>query len=190
MKRREFALGLTGLAASLPTVLSLGMGAADAAVVTTVIGSKRFGPILPPAAMLRLDLLTMQFSATAAAVDIDLLLDVGGALMPFRVASFRAGAVSPQSRPFGFALDQRALAGFRVGQCQLGRGVGSGLGNCTTSVETPYRLPAVGNYVLDIDRTGMAVMVSALKAGQGFDDPVWLAARKNQSFMAFSVSHA
>lgn len=188
MKRREFSLGLTGLAASLSTVTGLGGIASANAAVATVIGSKRIGPILPPTAMVRLDLMSMQLAATAAAVDIDLLLDVGGALMPFRVASFRAGAVSPQSRPFGFSLDQRALAGFRVGQCQQGRSLG--MGNCTTSVETAFRLPATGNYVLDIDRTGMGVMVSALKAGQGFDDPIWLASRINQSFLAFSISYS
>ena len=143
------------------------------------------GPITPLGTMLSLKMLAMRFSSSAAAVDIDLLCDVEGKLLPHRIATFRAGAVSPQSRLFGFSLDQRALAGFRVEQCKAGRSSA-----CTSGVETPYRLPASGSYVLDMDNTGMGVAISAVREGQRFDDPAWLARRRDQSFMAFSVSRS
>lgn len=184
MKRREVVLGLSALAGVMPVALSLG-GMSSAHAVGTMANAlaKRGGAIDPPGTILSLKMLALRFSSTAAAVDIDLLFDVEGKLLPHRIATFRAGAVSPQSQLFGFSLDQRAIAGFRVEQCKTGRSRA-----CTTGVETPYRLPVSGSYVLDMDNTGMGVAISPVREGQRFDDPAWLARRRDQSFLAFSVS--
>jgi hypothetical protein len=181
MKRREIVLGLSALAGT-PALLSFSASSvAQSLEAIDAYSAKRVGA----AQMFRLDMQAMQFANSAAAVDIDALCDVGGKLLPYRIASFRAGTVSPQSRMFGFAMDQRALAGFRVQMCKAGR-VGSS-SSCLAGVEASYRSAQGGLYVLDIDRTGMGVTVSSLKPDQHLNDAAWLAARRDQSFMVFSI---
>ncbi len=143
--------------------------------------------------MTRLNLLAMQFASTAAAVDIDALFDVDGKLLPYRLACFRVGSVSPQSKLLSFNFDQRALAGFRVDLCKSsGRSttVGVSGGSCTAGVEASYRLPVSGSYVLDIPSNGMGVTVSTMRPGQRLDDPAWLRTRAGQSYMVFDIAPA
>lgn len=142
--------------------------------------------------MTRLNLMAMQFASTASAVDIDALFDVGGKLFPYRMACFRAGSVSPQSKPLSFNFDQRALAGFRVDLCKSGRSstVGLGGGSCSAGVEATYRLPVAGSYVLDIPSNGMGVAVSAMNPGQRLDDPAWARPRTGQSYLVFDIAPA
>ena len=181
MKRREVVLGLSALAGMSALLSFSANSVAQSLGSTDLLAFKRGGA----AQMFRLDMKALQFASSAASVDIDALCDVGGQLLPYRIASFRAGAVSPQSRMFGFAMDQRALAGFRVQMCKSGR-VGSG-GTCLAGVEASYRSAQGGLYVLDIDRSGMGVAVSSLKPDQRLDDAAWLAARRDQSFMVFNI---
>ena len=189
MKRREIVLGLSALA-GMPAALSFA-GNAIAQSVDPYAGSaaKRGVVIELPPTMIRLNMLAMSFANSAAAVDIDALFDVDGQLLPYRIATFRAGAVSPQSKMLGFSVDQRALAGFRVELCRAGRSMTAGLngGACMAGVESPLRSTLAGKFVLDIDSTGISAVVSPVKETQNFDDPAWLSARRNQSFMAFDL---
>ncbi len=190
MKRRELVLGLGSLAGAAPVVFSLGMVVMSPVQAQSRLPvlSKRGGAIQLPGRMLRFDLLAMQFASAAAAVDIDALCDVDGKLYPYRIASFRAGAVSPQSKLFGFAMDDRALAGFRVEHCRAGRSSSVGFASCSPGAETPYRLPAGGSFVLDMDSNGMGVTISALPDGAATGDAAWMAARKDRSYLVFQVS--
>ncbi len=189
MKRREVIVGLSALA-SAPLALSFaGNAAAQSLIQATSSAEKRGGA---SGAMIRLNLMAMQFATTAAAVDIDALFDVDGKLLPYRLACFRAGSVSPQSKLLSFNFDQRALAGFRVDLCKSGRSTTVGLagGSCSAGVEASYRLPVSGSYVLDIPSNGMGVAVSTMKAGQSLDDPAWLRSRAGQSYVVFDIAPA
>lgn len=189
MKRREVVTGLVALA-SAPLALSFaGSASAQSLIQATSSAEKRGGA---SGAMIRLNLMAMQFATTAAAVDIDALFDVEGALLPYRLACFRVGSVSPQSKLLSFNFDQRALAGFRVDLCKSGRSttVGLGGGSCSAGVEASYRLPVAGSYVLDIPSNGMGVTVSTMKAGQRLEDPAWLRARAGQSYVVFDITPA
>lgn len=190
MKRRELVVGLSALAGAAPVALAIGFGGISSVQAQSRISpqSKRGGAIGLPGKMIRLDLLSMQFASTAAAVDIDALCDVEGKLFPYRIASFRAGAVSPQSKLYGFELDERALAGFRVEHCRAGRSASVGFPSCNPGVEAPYRLPAGGCYVLDMDSAGMGVTISLLPDGSPTGDAAWLAARKSSSYLVFQIS--
>ncbi|MDZ4812663.1 MAG: hypothetical protein SGI99_08635 [Pseudomonadota bacterium] len=186
MKRREVVMGLSALAA-MPALLSLSADTVAQSLVShETYTAKRGGS----SQMFRLDMKALQFSSSAASVNIDALCDAGGKLLPYRIASFSAGAVSPQSRLFGFAMDQRALAGFRVEMCRAGRpsSTGSTNNSCLAGVESPYVSAQSGLYVLDVDRTGMGVVVSPLRPNQRLDDAGWLASRYDQTYMVFSIS--
>jgi hypothetical protein len=185
MKRREVITGIAALA-SAPLALSFaGNASAQSPIQVPSSAEKRAG------AMIRLNLLAMQFATTAVAVDIDALFDVEGKLLPYRLACFRVGSVSPQSKLLSFNFDQRALAGFRVDLCKSsGRStsVGLGGGSCSAGVEASYRLPVIGSYVLDIPSNGMGVTVSPIRPGQSLDDPAWLRTRAGQSYMVFDIA--
>lgn len=189
MKRREVIVGLSALASAPLALTFAGSASAQSLIQATSSAEKRGGA---SGAMIRLNLKAMQFANTAAAVDIDALFDVGGTLLPYRLACFRVGSVSPQSKPLSFNFDQRALAGFRVDLCKSGRTttIGLGGGSCSAGVEASYRLPVAGSYVLDIPSNGMGVSVSTMKAGQRLDDPVWLRARAGQSYVVFDIAPA
>ncbi len=190
MKRRQLVVGLSALAGAAPVALAIGFGGSSSVQAQARISpqSKRGGQITLPGKMVRLDLLAMQFASTAAAVDIDALCDVEGKLYPCRIASFRAGEVSPQSKLYGFEMDERALAGFRVAHCRSGRSNSVGFASCNAGVEAPYRLPAGGSYVLDMDSAGMGVTISALPDGLPVGDAAWMAARKSSSYIVFQIS--
>jgi hypothetical protein len=189
MKRREVIVGLSALA-SAPFALSFAGNATAQSLIQATSSAEKRGGV--SASMIRLNLMAMQFATAASAVDIDALFDVDGKLLPYRLACFRVGSVSPQSKLLSFNFDQRALAGFRVDLCKSGRSttVGLGGGSCSAGVEASYRLPVAGSYVLDIPSNGMGVTVSAMRAGQRLDDPAWMRARAGQSYVVFDITPA
>jgi hypothetical protein len=187
MKRREVITGIAALA-SAPLALSFAGNSSAQSPMQIPSYVEKGGA----ASMIRLKLLAMQFAGTAAAVDIDALFDVDGKLLPYRLACFRAGNISPKSKLLSFNFDQRALAGFRVDLCKSGRTTTVGVtgGSCSAGVEASYRLPVTGSYVLDIPSNGMGVAVSPMKPGQRLDDPAWLRTRATQSYVVFDIAPA